>query len=42
MSEKTMPASKKDQLFKILQVLGSPNEDDKSFITDDNAFKYIR
>lgn len=30
-----------DQLFKIIEVLGTPCEDDLSFITDENAVKYL-
>ena len=33
--------SKKDQLFKILSMLGSPNDIDMSFITDETAINYV-
>ena len=31
----------KDQLFKILEVIGAPTEDDKSFVSDETAEKYL-
>ena len=33
--------SKKDQLFKILSILGTPDDVDKSFITDETAINYV-
>ena len=35
------PISHNDQLNKIFQILGKPNDYDLSFITDDNALEYI-
>lgn len=36
-----LPCSSKDQLAKILSILGTPNEEDISFITDNKALEYI-
>jgi mitogen-activated protein kinase 1/3 len=36
-----LPCSSKDQLAKILSILGTPNEEDISFITDNKAIEYI-
>ena len=36
------PISEYDQLNVIMEVMGSPNEDDLSFITDQTAINYIR
>lgn len=35
------PFSKNDQLAVIFEVIGSPNEDDKSFVTDQKAQEYL-
>ena len=35
------PFSKNDQLAVIFQVIGSPSEDDKSFVTDSKANEYL-
>lgn len=35
------PVAKNDQLAVIFEVIGSPNEDDKSFVTDAKAFEYL-
>lgn len=35
------PFSKNDQLAVIFEVIGSPNEDDKSFVTDQKALEYL-
>ena len=42
MTPSGMPCSSKDQLAKILSILGSPNEEDISFITDLKAVEYIQ
>jgi mitogen-activated protein kinase 1/3 len=31
-----------DQIFYIIETLGTPDEDDISFLTDENALKYMR
>jgi mitogen-activated protein kinase 1/3 len=36
------PVTKKDQLNMILEVLGTPKEDDVAFITDDKAHEYLK
>ena len=35
------PATQEDQLAKIISVLGTPDNDDQSFITDEKAQTYI-
>lgn len=35
------PFSKNDQLAVIFEVIGSPSEEDKSFVTDTKAFEYL-
>jgi mitogen-activated protein kinase 1/3 len=35
------PFSKNDQLSVIFEVIGSPNEEDKSFVTDQKALEYL-
>ena len=37
-----LPCSGKDQMGKILSILGTPNEEDTSFITDNKAIEYIQ
>jgi serine/threonine protein kinase len=37
-----LPCSSKDQLAKILYILGTPDEEDISFITDNKALEYIK
>ena len=36
------PVTKKDQLNVILEILGTPKDDDLSFITDEKALEYLR
>ena len=38
---KGFPFSKNDQLAVIFEVIGSPEEDDKSFVTDQKATEYL-
>ena len=38
---KGFPFSKNDQLAVIFEVIGSPEEDDKSFVTDQKALEYL-
>lgn len=38
---KGFPFSKNDQLAVIFEVVGSPSEDDKSFVTDAKALEYL-
>lgn len=35
------PFSHNDQLSKIFEVIGTPNDDDKSFVTDQKALEYL-
>ena len=35
------PMTNQDQLFKIFQVLGTPNEQDLTFVTDEKAIEYL-
>jgi mitogen-activated protein kinase 1/3 len=35
------PFSKNDQLAVIFEVIGTPNEEDKSFVTDQKALEYL-
>jgi mitogen-activated protein kinase 1/3 len=36
------PVTKKDQLNMILEILGTPKEDDLTFITDEKALEYLK
>lgn len=36
------PVSNDDQLHKIFNLLGTPNEDDISFVTDEKAIMYLK
>jgi mitogen-activated protein kinase 1/3 len=38
---KGFPFSKNDQLAIIFDVIGTPNEEDKSYVTDAKAFEYL-
>lgn len=38
---KGFPFSKNDQLAVIFEVIGTPNEDDKSYVTDAKALEYL-
>ena len=38
---KGFPFSKNDQLAVIFEVIGTPNEDDKSYVTDQKALEYL-
>lgn len=33
--------TKNDQLYKIFSLLGTPNDDDMSFVTDEKAIEYL-
>ena len=38
---KGFPFSQNDQLAMIFEVIGSPNDDDRSFVTDQKALEYL-
>ena len=42
MEDGALHISKKDQMYNILQVLGKPNSEDMSFVTDGIAFNYVK